>query len=163
EAWKADKVELAILGELLLRGPQTEGELRGRASRMEPIDDLDTLRTLVKRLADRNLIVYLTPEGRRGTVVTHGFHAPEEIQRLRPRPGAAAMHAEAQGPIAAPQPSAGPSSSVARGPDDKTAILETQLTETRSELASLRSLVGDLQSRFETMLADFKKLQESLG
>ena len=28
EAWRADKVELAVLGELLLRGPQTEGELR---------------------------------------------------------------------------------------------------------------------------------------
>src|SRR5215813_11418979 len=35
EAWKVDKVELAVLGELLLRGPQTEGELRSRASRME--------------------------------------------------------------------------------------------------------------------------------
>src|SRR5947209_11648958 len=39
EAWRVDKVELAILGELLLRGPQTEGELRARASRMEPIDE----------------------------------------------------------------------------------------------------------------------------
>src|SRR4051794_31787465 len=40
ESWNVDKVDLAILGELLLRGPQTEGELRTRASRMEPIDDL---------------------------------------------------------------------------------------------------------------------------
>ena len=31
EAWHADKVELAVLAELLLRGPQTEGELRARA------------------------------------------------------------------------------------------------------------------------------------
>src|SRR6516162_7480604 len=37
EVWHVDKVELAVLGELLLRGPQTEGELRSRASRMEPI------------------------------------------------------------------------------------------------------------------------------
>src|SRR4051794_40125390 len=29
--------ELAILAELLLRGPQTHGELRGRASRMQPM------------------------------------------------------------------------------------------------------------------------------
>ena len=43
EAWHVGKVELAVLAELLLRGPQTEGELRGRASRMEPIDDLDAL------------------------------------------------------------------------------------------------------------------------
>src|SRR5947209_6373261 len=30
EAWHVDKVELALLAELLLRGPQTEGELRTR-------------------------------------------------------------------------------------------------------------------------------------
>src|SRR5262249_51541043 len=50
DAWLADKVELAVLGELLLRGPQTEGELRGRASRMEPIEDLESLRAVLKRL-----------------------------------------------------------------------------------------------------------------
>ena len=37
---KVSKVELAVLAELLLRGPQTEGELRARASRMEPLADL---------------------------------------------------------------------------------------------------------------------------
>src|SRR6266404_2380734 len=42
EAWNVGKVELAILAELLLRGPQTEGELRARASRMETIADLET-------------------------------------------------------------------------------------------------------------------------
>src|SRR3954468_17065401 len=31
DVWKVNKVELAILTELLLRGAQTEGELRGRA------------------------------------------------------------------------------------------------------------------------------------
>ena len=39
-----DKVELAVMTELLLRGAQTEGELRGRAARMEPIADLEALR-----------------------------------------------------------------------------------------------------------------------
>src|SRR5829696_854322 len=48
EDWTHDKVELAILAELLLRGPQTEGELRGRASRMDPIEDLDALRTILR-------------------------------------------------------------------------------------------------------------------
>src|SRR5258707_504048 len=33
ELWKLNKIEIAILGELLLRGAQTEGELRTRASR----------------------------------------------------------------------------------------------------------------------------------
>src|SRR5262249_19184345 len=48
DALGVDKVQLAALAELLLRGPQTEGELRGRASRMEAIDDLDALRAVLR-------------------------------------------------------------------------------------------------------------------
>src|SRR5207302_2206278 len=95
EAWHADKVELAVLAELLLRGPQTEGELRTRASRMEPIDDLDALRAVLKPLVERNLVLYLTPEDRRGAVVSHGFHDPRELERLK-------GHHAAQ-PVAAPE------------------------------------------------------------
>ena len=86
EAWHVDKVDLAVLAELLLRGPQTEGELRTRASRMEPIDDLDALRAVLQPLVKRNLIVYLTPEDRRGAVLTHGFHDPQELKHLRRAP-----------------------------------------------------------------------------
>src|SRR2546423_3663444 len=43
---KVSKVELAVLAELLLRGPQTEGDLRARASRMEPLADLPALQAL---------------------------------------------------------------------------------------------------------------------
>ncbi len=63
--WLAvDKVELAVMTELLLRGAQTEGELRGRASRMEPIADLTALRTVLDSLRAKGLITYLTPAGR---------------------------------------------------------------------------------------------------
>src|SRR5437588_574115 len=62
EAWRVDKVEVALMAELLLRGPQTEGELRTRAGRMEPINDLDALRALLKPLVERRLVVYLTPD-----------------------------------------------------------------------------------------------------
>ena len=37
-----EKIELSVMTELLLRGAQTEGELRGRASRMDAIPDLAT-------------------------------------------------------------------------------------------------------------------------
>ncbi len=36
EAWAVSKQELSVLAELLLRGPQTLGDLRGRVSRMDP-------------------------------------------------------------------------------------------------------------------------------
>jgi uncharacterized protein YceH (UPF0502 family) len=45
--------ELAILAELLLRGPQTQGELRGRASRMHPMDTLDVVRDMLRALRER--------------------------------------------------------------------------------------------------------------
>ena len=45
--------ELAVLAELLLRGPQTLGELRGRASRMHPFESLDDVRHMLRALAER--------------------------------------------------------------------------------------------------------------
>src|SRR5262249_26764396 len=76
-------VELAIRGEFVWSGPQTDGALRGRANRIEPIDDLESLRAARKPMAERGLIVYLTPEGRRGTTLTHGFHEPAEQEPLQ--------------------------------------------------------------------------------
>ena len=45
--------ELAILAELLMRGTQTLGELRGRASRMSPMDSLEVARDLLRALMER--------------------------------------------------------------------------------------------------------------
>ena len=64
-----DKVEMAVMAELLLRGAQTIGELRGRAARMEPIKGLDELGPILQSLQAKSLIVYLTPPGR-GAVIT---------------------------------------------------------------------------------------------
>lgn len=72
-----DKVELAVMTELLLRGEQTVGELRGRAARMEPIGGLAELKPILAALADRNLVISLTSEGR-GQIVTHGLYLEDE-------------------------------------------------------------------------------------
>jgi uncharacterized protein YceH (UPF0502 family) len=89
-----DKVELAVMAELLLRGPQTEGELRSRAARMEPIGDLGALRPVLVALKARRLVIPLTPEGR-GHVVTHGLYPPRELENLKAQfaAGAAAVMA----------------------------------------------------------------------
>ena len=42
--WTNAGPELAVLAELLLRGPQTKGDLRVRAARMAPIDSLEAAR-----------------------------------------------------------------------------------------------------------------------
>ena len=95
ELWRVTKVEMAVMAELLLRGPQSEGDLRGRANRMEEIADLDELRGLLKTLAERKLVVYVSGAGTRGAVVTHGFHAADELAAAAAHP---AHRAEATAP-----------------------------------------------------------------
>ena len=126
DAWNPTKVELAILAELLLRGPQSEGDLRGRASRMDEIADLDTLRTLLKGLCERNLTVYLSPPGR-GAMVTHGFHTPEEFASIRGGQGPMAVE------VPLPRVSGG---------------LEGKLNEALVEIALLKERVAALEGRF---------------
>ena len=53
ETLGVDTPELALLCELLLRGPQTPGELRGRASRMHPFASPAEVRTVLDALAAR--------------------------------------------------------------------------------------------------------------
>lgn len=77
-----DKVELAVMAELLMRGAQTVGELRGRAARMEPIKDLGELQPILASLEAKRLIVYLTPPGR-GSMVTHTLYLDREMEKVR--------------------------------------------------------------------------------
>jgi len=164
EAWKADKVELAVLGELLLRGPQTEGELRGRASRMEPIDDLDALRVILKRLTERNLVVYLTPEGRRGTVVTHGFHDPAELPHLRKLHGAAAVSAEslAATPVGS-VPNSTSEAAVTRLTPDNSNTLQTKVEDLEAVVSDLRGQVDSLKIQLQKLDEEFQSMKQSLG
>jgi uncharacterized protein YceH (UPF0502 family) len=145
DAWDLEKVELAVLAELLLRGPQTEGELRGRASRMEPIDDLDALRAVLRPLVERKLVVYLTPEDRRGAVLTHGFHEPGELQRLR-----AQMNAPGREADRPPPPTPLPAQ------DRRVSELEAGLAEARGEIAGLQNAVAELRE-------EIRKLKQELG
>ncbi|MFT3881465.1 MAG: DUF480 domain-containing protein [Gemmatales bacterium] len=134
DAMKLDKVQLAIIAELLLRGAQSEGDLRGRASRMEPIADLEALRPLVKTLAERGMVIYLTPEGRRGTMVTHGFHTAEELMLLKSR----AERWAVEEPVAAAPRSAPVTSSV----EPRLVALEQAVTELREQVAELKRQLG---------------------
>jgi len=53
EAYNFTRHETAVLAELLLRGPQTPGELRSRADRMHKFDDLGIVLTTLKKLMER--------------------------------------------------------------------------------------------------------------
>jgi uncharacterized protein YceH (UPF0502 family) len=155
EAWHVDKVDLAILGELLLRGPQTEGELRTRAARMEPIEDLDTLRQCLRPLVERKLVAYLTPEDRRGAMLTHGFHDPSELTWLRAHEAAQPVPTAA---VPAPSAPAGPSRAEAALPG-----LEAGLAEARAEVAGLKKTVADLEAALAAVREEVRALKQSLG
>ncbi len=150
EAWHVDKIEMGVLVELLLRGPQTEGELRGRVSRMEPIADLEALRAVLRPLTERRLVVYLTPEGRRGTVVTHGFHAPDELERVR---------------VAQPidQGLSAPPAAAPAFPAVSLQTFDARWNQAQVEIADLRSTVTALQATVAVLADQLRQLKDALG
>ena len=175
-----DKVELAVMAELLLRGTQTEGELRGRAARMEPIADLAALRPVLESLKTKGLVIPLTPEGR-GHVVTHALYEPRELEKQKAEhTGGAAPESPTApdraddfqvaerrilspaGAAAVPPPATAPANSSA-GSSAALDDLRRQTQQLRDELAELRKVVEELRSELAARSSDFERLKEALG
>lgn len=180
EWFGVNKVELAVLAELLLRGPQTEGQLRAHVSRMEPIADLSQLRAVLASLKEKGLVVSLTPETR-GHVVSHTLYLPKEMEKLRQEyasepveiagrrermvPGGEISrgHDEVSGEVA---DLPGEDTRIVRGISGGTAErlleeigqLRQEVAEIRAELARLASLL----SENGTELADLRRRLEQL-
>lgn len=155
-----DKVEMAVMAELLLRGAQTIGELRGRAARMEPIKGLDELGPVLQSLQAKQLIVYLTPPGR-GAVITHNLYQPREMEKVRrehgvsmpedghPRPQLSTDRTE-PAPISTPAPTS-------FAPPRPQPIPSSSPSNSSSEVANLREEVAHLR----TSLAAFRDETEA--
>ncbi len=148
--------QAAILAELLLRGEQSEGDLRGRASRMEPIADLTILRQHLDALAERGLVVWLSPPGR-GRMLTHGLLPAEKLEKVKVQLGLAMAAAAAAAP---PRP-AGDDDDAPTGPPvahrPVAAVGPAGMVERLAErVAHLETTVADLTAR----LAAVEKLLE---
>ena len=175
-----NKVELGVMTELLLRGAQTEGELRGRAARMDPIPDLAALRPILESLAAKGLIISLTPEGR-GHVLTHALYLPREMEALwvkfrdgaapHPAPGVppAAAPTSAPASTAASAPTSAPSTPMARSssavqsaapPDQR---LGREVERLRAEVSQLRQEFDELAHRCRRTEDDLRQMRDSLG
>ncbi|MCA9210230.1 MAG: DUF480 domain-containing protein [Planctomycetales bacterium] len=149
-----DKTEIAVMTELLLRGEQTVGELRGRAARMEPIADLNALKPVLDSLIEKGLVVSLTPEGR-GQIVTHNLYEPHEMRHLQTKVGSMAAAAADEERAASSPPSAAPvasrptaSAPVAAptaGPDNSE-LLE-RIDDLELQVARLQEIVQQLDAR----------------
>jgi uncharacterized protein YceH (UPF0502 family) len=156
---------MAVMTELLLRGAQTIGELRGRSARMEPIADLAALRPILAALVDKGMVVYLTPEGR-GCVVTHALYQPSELERLKSEysggpsrpvdtpaaPGASAVVAD---PTFAATP--------ARQPDPVGPEVETLRRDVEQLKSEFRELREDLARLTEPLRSELEDIKRQLG
>jgi uncharacterized protein YceH (UPF0502 family) len=117
------KEQAAVLAELLLRGPQTEGELRQRATRMAPVNDLAALHAILDQLSQRNppLAKRLSdPNRARGVIWTHLLYPPEE------QPSPEAFASTRASPTASPTP--------ASALEERVAALEARVAALESQL-----------------------------
>jgi len=156
-----DKTELAVMAELLLRGAQTLGELRGRAARMESIPDIGHLRPILDSLRQKGLVILLTPSGR-GCVVTHALYQEQELAKLRTEYGNA--------PIDEPTPvavSTSPSSPPSSAQQETVANDNGEFQVLRTEITALRKEMSDVREQLETQIAelrnDLQDLNRQLG
>ena len=121
--------ETAILCELLLRGPQTPGELRSRAERMHPFEDLSVVHSTLKHLMEREPpLVKLLPRqpGNKEARYAHLLSGDVELREATP----------GQEPAAS-----------------KSALHEDRMAELESEVAGLQKEIADLKRQF----AEFRK------
>ncbi len=175
EWFGVDKVELAIVAELLLRGPQTMGELRAHVARMEPVRNLEELQPIVASLKSKGLVIPLTPEGR-GHVVTHALYPPAEMERVRAQyatGGTSAPPAETPEPLrptVAPSPAARPIAPPdAEGAPAATTLhssartMENELAALHGEVSRLRTEVERLSSLVEQVRNELARLRADLG
>ncbi len=148
---KLDPQELAIVCELLVRGAQTPGELRTRASRMAPFGETSDVEAVLARLRDRPdgpFVVQLAREpNRRDSRWAHLFSGPVQAARpvadVAPAPVHTTAHAGSMSERE-PEP-AGPPEVVfpATRNDERLATLEREVAALRLELDELKRRLGD--------------------
>jgi uncharacterized protein YceH (UPF0502 family) len=132
EAFNFNRGETAILCVLLLRGPQTPGELRGRTERMQRFEALDEVQSTLQRLMQRQ---------------------PPLVKVLLRQPGtkeARYMHL-LSGDMEDVSMARAPSPAIANNPVDtkRLALLEDEVQELRKEVANLNQQLASFRKQFE--------------
>ena len=128
--------ELAIMCELLVRGPQTMGELRTRAERMHSFPDLNAVEEVLNELMEREqpLIARMARQpGRKESRYAHLF-AGKPVEPVVEEGAAAHIEPARQRVMAG---------------DERIARLEEEVAALRSEVAALRQAVEEFKSQFE--------------
>ena len=136
---KLDEQELAVTCELLLRGPQTPGELRSRASRMATFGDVSEIEATLARLAEREggpFVTRLAREpGRRESRFAHLFSGA--VADAAPAQPAVVHDPSERSAISAPEVTFPASRN-----DERLLRLEEAVDALRAELDDLKARLG---------------------
>jgi uncharacterized protein YceH (UPF0502 family) len=130
--------ELAMLCVLMLRGPQTPGELKQRTDRLHPFADLAAIHETLRRLIDRELVLQL--ERRPGQKEERYAQRLGEDDETGPPYVAAPAPAPAQAPGPAPAPRHSSPALAAAGDralEQRVATLETEVAQLRAAVRRL--------------------------
>jgi hypothetical protein len=130
EVFNFTRPETAILCVLLLRGPQTPGELRGRTERMHRFEDLDEVLSGLQQLMRRE---------------------PPLAKALGRRPGTKEIRYAhlLSGDVEAWEPPAETASSSGSADAERLIQLEEQIATLRSEVAELKQQMAEFKKQFE--------------
>ncbi|MCK9249327.1 MAG: YceH family protein [Solirubrobacteraceae bacterium] len=168
--------EQAVLAVLLLRGPQTPGELRQRTDRMHAFADFGELEATIARLVERGLVERL--ERRPGQKESRYRQLLGGDQDPSDRPavgGAADAHATggpgegapvggagdaAEGPEVAADTTGGPGAAAGSRPATAGSGSSPATAAMTSEIVALRGRVEALESEVARLRAAFRRLQE---
>lgn len=132
EAFNFDRREAAVFCELLLRGPQTPGELRTRAERMHPFDDLSEAQSALQRLMNREPPLAKVLARQPGTKESRYVH----LLSGDPKPTSSTIKPEAP---AAP----------GREQMDEFSRMSSEIAELRREVADLKQQFAAFRKQFE--------------
>ena len=131
EAFNFSRAETALVCVLLLRGPQTPGELRGRAERMHRFDEIgDVLAGLQKLMERQPPLVAVLPRqpGTKEPRYAHLFSGP--VESVTAVPSARVEGVEPAAEIAAYE--------------ERVALLESTVAELRQQLDALQQKIDNL-------------------
>jgi uncharacterized protein YceH (UPF0502 family) len=133
EVFNFDRREIAVVCALLLRGPQTPGELRSRTDRMYHFEALEDVISTLDRLAQRDPpLARILPRqpGTKESRYTHLFSGEPEVDP----------------PDASVEPTPSPRSA---GAVDRLTQLEEEVSRLRQELTEVQQELASFRKQFE--------------
>jgi uncharacterized protein len=133
EVFNFDRREIALICVLLLRGPQTPGELRGRSERMYRFETLEDVQSALQRLMDREPPLVRVLARQPGTKESRYMHLFAGEKGLPPEPE-----------IASEPPRVAITSDRAR-----ISALEDELAGVKQEVAELRRQLSEFRDQFK--------------